>query len=174
MKNNIDEEIKLLSKKVNEIKTSKDEVLIGVKGLLTGTVLSLIKANDLSLKDNLDLGYYYEIDNITKEITEGKLPEMGNWLAGFYFNSALMRLAATYNILLIRMLGKSKGDMRYLQEEAIKRNKIDKKEAELLENVYLDVNDFEHEGGKFLKKRRTKEIATAIKAGNKLIELLNR
>jgi len=66
MKNNIDEEIKLLSKKVNEIKTSKDEVLIGVKGLLTGTVLSLIKANDLSLKDNLDLGYYYEIDNIQK------------------------------------------------------------------------------------------------------------
>ena len=64
--------------------------------------------------------------------------------------------------------------MRYLQEEAIKRNKIDKKEAELLENVYLDVNDFKHEGGKLLKKRRTKEIATAIKAGNKLIELLNR
>ena len=54
---------------------------------------------------------------------------------------------------------------------AIKTGKVHPDDIDLLDQVYQDVNDFKHEGGKLLRYRRIENIDDAIAAGQKLISV---
>ena len=168
MQDTILSNIKAFAKEIAAVKTS-DDVLLGVKGLLVGAAFSLMKSHLLGFNANVGSEYPNELYGIAQEIVAGELPESGSWLAGFFFNSALMRIAAGYHILLKRMFGNTDDSRNILSKKAIKTGKIHPDDINLLDKVYQDVNDFKHEGGKLLRYRRVESIDEAIAAGQKLI-----
>jgi hypothetical protein len=65
--------------------------------LSAGVLASLIKANELEYQDRdeeLPPEYYPKLSERVRKMREGTLPPRGLWISGYYFNSALMRLAA--------------------------------------------------------------------------------
>ena len=65
--------------------------------LSAGVLASLIKANELEYQDRdeeLPPEYYPKLSERVRKMSEGTLPPRGFWISGYYFNSALMRLAA--------------------------------------------------------------------------------
>jgi len=173
MQDTISLDIESFSKEIVTVKTSGD-VLRGVKGLLVGAAFSLRKAHQLGFNAAESSRYDDELDSAAQQIAANKLPEEGDWLAGFYFNSALMRIAAAYHILLKRMLDiNDKQDLsrKALKDMAIKNRLICEDDIVSLDEVYQDVNDFKHEGGKLLMSRRIRSINDAITAGQKLISV---
>jgi hypothetical protein len=170
VENTILSDIEAFSREIANVKTS-DNVLLGVKGLLVGSAFSLMKAHQLGFSANVGCEYSDQLDRISQELVKGQLPEGGLWLAGFFFNSALMRIAAGYHILLRRMFSVSDGSREKLAKRAIEECKVNQDDIDMLNKVYQDVNDFKHEGGKLLKYRRIESINDAILAGQKLISL---
>ena len=122
MQDSISSSIDSFSKEVAAVKTS-DDVLLGVKGLLVGSAFSLRKAHELGFSGNVGSGYPDELNNIAEQIAAGKLPEQGHWLAGFFFNSALLRIAAAHHILLKRMFGNIDKTRKVLSKMAIAKNR---------------------------------------------------
>jgi hypothetical protein len=162
--------IESFSKQIAAVKTT-DDVLLGVKGLIVGCAFSLMKSHELGFDSNVGSEYPNELDDIAQKIVEAELPERGPWLAGFFFNSALMRIAAGYHILLKRMFGNTDESRKILSEKAIKAGKVHPDDIALLDKIYQDVNDFKHVGAKLLRYRRIATIDEAIEAGQKLISV---
>lgn len=171
MQDTISSSIDSFSKEVAAVTTS-DDVLLGVKGLLVGSAFSLRKAHELGFSGNVGSRYPDELYSIAHQIAAGNLPEQGSWLAGFFFNSALLRFAAAYHILLKRMFGNTDESRKVLSKRAVETGKVQPDDVDMLDKVYQDTNDFKHEGGKLLRYRRIQSINDAITAGHKLISLL--
>jgi len=170
MQDTILSNIEAFSREIAAVKTS-DDVLLGVKGLLVGSAFCLMKSHQLGFNANVGSEYPNELCSIPHEIAAGNLPEGGPWLAGFFFNSALMRIAAGYHILLKRMFGNTDESRKVLSKKAVDTGKIHPDDIDLLDKIYQDVNDFKHEGGKLLRYRRIDRIEEAIAAGQKLISV---
>jgi enoyl-CoA hydratase/carnithine racemase len=171
MQNSISKSIESYSQEVAALATSQD-VLIGIKGLLVGAALSLKKAHELGFVDNVDVRYAEELDETARQIATGNVPEQGAWLAGFYFNSALLRFAAAYHILLKLMFDNIDESRKVLSEKAVMTGRVHPDDVDLLDKIYQDTNDFKHEGDKLLRYRRVQSVDDAIRAGRKLISLL--
>lgn len=65
--------------------------------LAAGALASLIKANQLEYQDRkveLPPEYYPKLSERVRKMGDGTLPPRGLWISGYYFNSALLRLAA--------------------------------------------------------------------------------
>ena len=65
--------------------------------LAAGVLVSLIKADQLAYQDRdeeLPPEYYAKLSERVRKMRAGTLPPRGLWISGYYFNSALMRLAA--------------------------------------------------------------------------------
>lgn len=171
MQSSISKSIESYSQEVAALATSED-VFIGIKGFLVGAAFSLKKAQELGFIDNTDVRYSEELNEIARQIATGKLPEQGAWLAGFYFNSALLRFAATYHIILKLMFDNVDESRKVLSEKAVITGKVHPDDIDLLDKIYQDTNDFKHEGDKLLRYRRVQSMDDAIRAGCKLISLL--
>jgi len=152
--------------------TTSDEVLVGIKGLLVGAAFSLKKAHELGFSGNVDVRYFDELDETARQIATGNLPEQGAWIAGFYFNSALLRFAAAYHIVLKLMFDNVDESRKKLSEKAVMTGKAQTNDVDLLDKIYQDTNDFKHKGDKLLRYRRVQSVDDAIRAGRKLIALL--
>jgi hypothetical protein len=88
-----------------------------------------------------------EVERVVKRaenIAEGWVRTSGNWLAGFYFNSALFRVAAVYHRGLKVVSGDhSRGKNRcYFLERVIP--KFPEWRHSSLDQIYDEVNDLKH------------------------------
>jgi hypothetical protein len=105
-----------------------------------------------------------------REVESRSIRTSGTWLAGFHFNSALFRIAATYHRGLKVVLGKEEKDIsrKQLLEKlgpAFQGWKHDELDA-----VYEEVNHLKHEG-KGLSDTRSVTWAQAQASVSELIEL---
>jgi hypothetical protein len=113
-----------------------------------------------------------EIDAVIKraeDIASGTLRTSGNWMAGFHFNGALFRIAASYHRGLKVVSKKEKsGEMRGGLLPSVLAAFPEWKHQNL-DDVYDEVNDLKHTAeGKFNLRRINLEAANAA-----IEELLN-
>jgi len=70
--------------------------------ITAGALASLIRAEQLEYLDRMDEElppeYYKKLSERIAKMTAGTLPPRGRWIAGYYFNSALLRLGAAREI----------------------------------------------------------------------------
>ncbi len=74
-----------------------------------GAIYALFRAEELEYKDrDYPLPPAYQKAPLTraKDMSEGKVRKEGAWVAGFYFNYALVRIAADYHRVLKVLTGK--------------------------------------------------------------------
>jgi hypothetical protein len=98
----------------------------------------------------------------------------GIWRAGFYFNSAIQRIASAFDrfpqMLGAKMKVKGKQQKTYVKDRMKEVNPDDYAEWELL---YDEVNDFKHSPEGTAAGRSVK-MADALTAFEQVIGLLNR
>ena len=87
---------------------ASDPENIAVLGCLLGALHSLarcalLKYNDKPEEDSAV--YSAQLSADLAGIGQGTLPIDGQWLAGFYFNSSIYRLAAVFHVTLTRLVG---------------------------------------------------------------------
>jgi hypothetical protein len=105
-------------------------------------------------------------------LAASKVPTGGPWLAGYYFNSALLRIAASYHQCLKLITAKPNGYVRSLREEVEKLQGEVPADAALLK-VHEEVNSIKHDRGG-LDSGRNVTFDIAVDAVAELIELLER
>lgn len=166
-----------LTKNVKDLPT--DEIGKGLKGLMVGAVYSLRQAADLGFeyRDAQRLGpdYAVELDDVCNYLlspTEKLLPD--KWLAGFFFNSALIRIAAGSHRVLRMLLGGDDGGFDNLAMRVMCEKGVDLDTICLLKSVYQDMNSFKHHRDKLLGKRRIKTLDDGIDAAEKLLKLIRK
>jgi hypothetical protein len=97
-----EEKIKELAKKLSDVKLFNNKDKVATLGFFLGAIYSLKKAIELGYMDETGLQYNEDYPEMCKKIAiklsteEDDLKEENEiqWLAGYYFNSALMRTAA--------------------------------------------------------------------------------
>ena len=117
----------------------------GFKGLMIGVIYSLQKARDSDFRSRSSpaVGHDYseELDEASRAL-ENYEATPADWLGGFYFNSALVRIAAGSHRALRRLLKTDKGSFKTLAEQAISEGTVNGQEIDWLGKVYNDVNCF--------------------------------
>ena len=105
-----------------------------------------------------------------EDIANGTLRTSGNWIAGFHFNGALFRIAASYHRGLKVVSSKERsGDMRGGLLPVVKAA-FPKWKHQNLDDVYDEVNDLKHKAeGKF--NLRVIDLEGAKAATEELLEL---
>jgi hypothetical protein len=124
--------------------------------LAVGVLLALAKAEQLdysSLKsgDTRGLQMWRKAKGICLEIERGRdLPTHGEWLAGYYFNDGIIRIAVAYEHI-VRHVTKLHGKelFRRLKKEAI-REGLKTEWASSWELVHKEVNRLKHQNLKFV------------------------
>jgi hypothetical protein len=79
--------------------------------LLLGAIHSFYCAEELNYRDRpstLGLKYRARLISRAEALASARLCKSGRWLAGYYFNSALLRIAASYHQTLKAITGKNK------------------------------------------------------------------
>lgn len=87
-----------IAKLLDEPKVRADPNLAGSRDDFLGAIYALIVAKQLNFEDRQNRPI--EIATVLKragEVGEGKVRTDGKWMARFYFNSALFRIAAMYH-----------------------------------------------------------------------------
>jgi hypothetical protein len=108
-----------------------------------GAVYALIQAKQHNFADRA--GRPIDIKPVAQraaQIAKGRVRINGQWIAGFYFNNALFRMAAVYHRILQIVVGKD-GNVPSLQSEAIGRHGLWM--SIKLHKVYSQVNELKHE-----------------------------
>lgn len=150
----------------------------GFKGLMLGIVFSLKRATDLGFTARVGASvgpdYSTELDETAVALVSGQeLPS--SWLAGFFFNSALMRIAAGSHRAFRVLFGTSEGTFWELAHRAVGEGKMRAEEIRSLRSVYDDVNAFKHDGrAELLVRRRVKTLGQAIDAAAELVRLIQK
>jgi hypothetical protein len=110
-------------------------------------------------------------------MTEGKLRIDGAWVAGFYFNSALVRIAAVFD-RVVRRQAAAKGLHRAPHRgrppsvrELLRRLGLGRFTSGTLANVYDEVNRLKHHAAG-LARRRHVTMANATAAFEQMLDLL--
>jgi hypothetical protein len=89
-------EVRRLASKLATISAS-DESLLGVRGLIVGAAYSLAKALELGYEDltgrKRPPGYGDTVLAACALVATGETPNRGSWLANYYYNNAIIRLA---------------------------------------------------------------------------------
>ncbi|HVS89310.1 MAG TPA: hypothetical protein VHF01_13955 [Candidatus Acidoferrum sp.] len=100
-----------------------------------------------------------------ENVAEGTVRTSGKWLAGFYFNSALFRIAAAYHRGL-KVVSRNE-TCRLYKADLLKivEPEFPKWQHTNLDNVYDEVNDLKHEAeGLFNSRNISREEARAAVA----------
>ncbi len=83
----------------------------------------------------LPASYPAELSGILADIGHGQLPQDGQWLAGFYFNSGLQRLAALYHRALKVLTTKKRVDAPRLAQQAVQSRLLKEDDIDALATV---------------------------------------
>lgn len=109
-----------------------------------------------------------------EHVSEGRVRVSGNWLAGFYFNSALFRIAATYHRGLKVASGKET-DHKITLWELLKiiHRAFPGWNHEKLDDIHNEVNDLKHSAEGLFRARRVdwEQAGTAVEQLLELFEL---
>ena len=157
---------------------SGSNVARGFKGLVLGVAYSLNHAAELGFSARAAIAagpdYASELDEAASALLAGRsMPRA--WLAGFYFNSALVRIAAGSHRALRVMFAPSKDTFTILVDRAVSEGKVVETEIGLLRQVYEDVNHFKHDGKAILlHNRKIETLEQAARAARQLSGLMER
>ncbi len=148
----------------------------GFKGLMLGVVYSLRQAADLGFASRtgscVGPDYSAELDE-TGAALVGHKQVPNHWLAGFFFNSALIRIAAGSHRALRTLYRTNTGRFAELADRAVRENKVEERDIDWLRKVYHDVNAFKHEGhAELLEGRQVETIEHGVKAAGQLVRLI--
>ena len=105
-----------------------------------------------------------------KDVGEGTVRTSGKWLAGFYFNSALFRIAAAYHRGLKVVSGKETCKLHKPELLEYVKPEFPKWQHTNLDYVYDEVNDLKHTAKGLFNSRKVSQ-ERAIAAVAELLEL---
>lgn len=135
--------------------------------ITAGALASLIRAEQLQYVDRigeeLPPEYYRKLSERIEKMTAGTLPPKGRWIAGYYFNSALLRLGAAREITK-RLLDNLDKGKRYPGPN-LKPKESDK--------LYLEYCSFKHDL-RSLRVGRDVTFEQALQALDELIEVFSK
>ena len=162
---------------VRKLPTSTDSDK-GFKGLMFGVIYALRHAGELGFRNRTGAmvgpDYSAELDEAGVALTNHQqMPR--DWLAGFYFNSALVRITGGSHRAFRRLFKTSKGWFSELADRAISDGKLNEQEIDWLRKVYEDVNAFKHDGhAELLQRRQIETLQQGINAAGQLVRLINK
>jgi hypothetical protein len=133
-----------------------------------GAIYALLKAIEFGYVDRtkaLSPNYWTSLATRAENMGRGTLPGRDHWVAGFYFNSALMRISAVYERTAKKLSGRQRGDVPHLLR-LIDPPFVNNPQ---LEKVRIEVNNLKHEECGLSEGRKVK-LEEAIGA---LIELVD-
>jgi hypothetical protein len=149
---------------------------LGLKGFILGALYGLIRAAQLNYADRtgpaLPTSYETELNEIAATLARGEAINEDQWLGGFYFNSAMQRLAAGYHRGLQLLTGEAL-EAHELSEIAVKRRLLTSDDIKWLHTVHGEVHKL-HRDRYGLLKGRTINLSDAIKATKQLLALAKR
>jgi hypothetical protein len=148
-----------------------DEVGCSITPLdsLVGAIVSLYMAKELGYKDRteaFDSNYRQNLFFRCEALVSGTLPTGGWWMAGYYFNSALLRIAASYHQCLKLITGEKRKLVAGLLEL------IPAFPHESLTKVHIEVNSIKHDRDG-LDAGRTVMFDEAVAAIEELLALIS-
>ena len=155
------------------------ESKLALKEILTGAAYALAKSYRLDYSRDasaVSRSDYLGVASILIDLSRGTLPNEGQWLAGFYFNSALLRIAAGYHRTLKILTGENEGK-HCLKLLARERGLISDHELSSIETIWKEVNDFKHSAVRSayeINSRRTVDLKEALEGLRELVELASR
>src|SRR6266436_96246 len=97
-----------------------------------------------------------EIQTVIKRaehVAKGRVRTSGTWLSGFYFKSALFRIAATYHRGLKVVSGKETSDLQKAELLKIVEPAFPSWQHKELDKIHKEVNQLKHEGKGLFHKR---------------------
>jgi hypothetical protein len=146
-------------------------------GLYLGALHGLVRAAELGFRDRTQApspAYARTLGRMLRRLGHGKAALQGQWLAGFYFNDAMFRLAALYERGLKAVVGsKGREDIPCLRQIAEAKGLMNSAEFSALDAVRRDVNALKHRDGLVLTGR-TVPFDTAVAAAIEGRGLLDR
>jgi hypothetical protein len=142
-----------------------------------GALFGLVRAHELGFRDRTGTQfpiYRPHLANYALQIPKNQ--SVNNlWLAGFYFNSAIQRIAAAFD-RIPRMLGAKKkkkvGTKRVPTSAKERMTEINNTPFDKWERVYDEVNAFKHDP-EGRAAGRTVAMTDAIESFEQLVKLLN-
>ncbi len=130
-----------------------DESSLGVRGLIVGAAYSLARALELGYQDltgrKRQLDYGDTLVAASHALSAGQTPDRGPWLANYYYNNALIRLAVA--------------------GERLEKHKPPRRDRK--PTIREEVNIFKHEFGGLLSRGRSVQPGQAL---DELASLVNR
>jgi len=140
-----------------------------------GVLYALIfaKCNNRPFKDR---NGPIEIQTIVKRaehVAKGRVRTSGNWLAGFHFNSALFRIAATYHRGLKVVSEKETSDMKKGKLLRIVETAFPSWQHKELDKIHKEVNQLKHDAEGVFQARSVSwtEAGSAVEELLQLFEL---
>jgi hypothetical protein len=135
-----------------------------------GAVYALIIAKRKNFQDRPDRPINIKpVAQRAARIAAGNVKTDGLWIAGFYFNNALLRTAAVYHRILKIVAAPAKGDVPTLQSVALARyagwNSI------RLDKVHSQVNELKHDP-RGVYRGRLVRYREALTAAGDLLDLI--
>lgn len=117
-----------------------------------------------------------EIQTVIKRaehVAKGRVRTSGNWLAGFYFNSALFRISATYHRGLKVVSGKETSDLPKGELLEIVEPAFPNWQHKELDKIHKEVNQLKHDGEGLFQTRSVtwKQAESAVEELLELFEL---
>jgi len=160
-------EVAKLATSVAELMREK-EGLFPILDIVAGAMLCLLEAAD-NFRDRPGAwkpNYRENVQQYTADMSRGKKPDKKLWLAGWHFNSALVRIAAAYHRSLKAATGRKDGNRKELLKLLPWFTAY-----ENLGKVYDEVNSVKHDVSAGVEGREvTFEVALA--ATRELVEFL--
>ena len=123
---------------------------LAMKEILTGATYALARSIELgfyrsSQDDAVSTTDQFDVESILKGIHAGLIPHEGQWLAGFYLNSAIYRIAAGYHPALKILTGKNWHTVPRLVSWAKREKLIKNDDINYLDKIYDEVKKFKHD-----------------------------
>lgn len=138
--------------------------------VIAGAIFAAFRATELEYKHrDLELSDKY-LQNLTmrlERMADGRLPKKHGWLAGFYFNSAIQRIAAAGEQLA--------GILKRLERQAKRQGKETEASNNLpaLDEIREEVNRFKHDETGLERGRRITP-SSAVKALSEIVQTLEK
>lgn len=151
-------------------KVQADPYLFHALDDFLGAVYALVLARAFEFKDR-PIGQPPERDKVqirAEQVSNGQIRLDGAWMAGFHFNSGIMRLSAVYHRFLRVITGNHKKGQWV--EDLLKQLTYSWTPVEIA-NVHTEVNKLKHDAGG-LKDGRDAKFAQALDAVEELLTLL--
>ena len=143
--------------------------LVPLLDFTAGAIFCLMKAKRLGFKDRpgpLHAKYQASVTQYITEMSEGRFPQNRLWIAGWHFNSALVRIAAAYERAMKSFSGRKNGNRKELLKDfsPFTHAKLDA--------VYEEVNSLKHDVNAG-EAGRTVSFQEAIDALAELVAFIN-